>query len=216
MKRFAGVLFAAGLACCPLAANADLFSSVSYGVQASTVGDGFTLEKPLLYDFSVRVVGNTGSQSQQTAYDANSYTATTHFRDIGVIGDFRPYGGRYRLSAGLFTGSDDVVNTAHPDGGLIHLNGNTYSAAAAGTVTTRVSYNRPAIYLGAGTGTGLVRGFALMFDAGVLIRNGTTSAHATGALAGDPAFAADLAHAQANLRTRVVTPVLSAGLVFRP
>jgi len=157
MKRFAGALLAAGLALCPLAARADLFSSVSYGVQASTVGDGFTLEKPLLYDFSVRIVGNTGSQSQQTAYDANPYTATAHFSDVGVIGDFRPYGGRYRLSAGLFVGGDNVVNTAHPDGGLVHLNGNAYSAASAGTVTTRVSYNRPAIYLGAGTGTGLVR-----------------------------------------------------------
>ena len=216
MKRFAGALFAAALALCPLAARADLFSSVSYGVQASTVGDGFTLEKPLLYDFSVRIVGNTGSQSQQMSYDANSYTATSHFRDIGVIGDFRPYGGRYRLSAGLFSGGDDIVNTAHPDGGVVRLNGNTYAAASAGTVQTRVSFNHPGIYLGAGTGTGLVRGFALSFDAGVLIRNGSASSSATGGLAANPVFAADLAHAQADLRTRVITPVLSAGLVFRP
>jgi hypothetical protein len=49
-----------------------------------------------------------------------------------------------------------------------------------------------------------------------LVRNGTASASATGPLAADPGFQANLARLQGELRTRVVTPVISVGLVFRP
>ncbi len=80
----------------------------------------------------------------------------------------------------------------------------------------RVSFNRPSIYAGVGTGTGIVRGLALDIDGGVLLRNGTSSASAAGPLNTNPAFRADLARLQGELRTNIVVPVVSIGLVYRP
>lgn len=216
MRRSALAALAGLLTLLPAAARADVFSSLSYGVHVSTIGDGITLEKPLLYDFGLRLETNTASVSQQLSFDGTPYTSTAKYRNVAVIADYRPYAGRYRISGGLVFGNDRVDNTARDRNGLIQVGNGTYPAAATGIVRSRLSYDRPSIYAGVGTGTGLIRGLALTFDAGVLVRNGTPSANATGPLAADPAFRADLARLRGELRTRVVVPVLSIGLTFRP
>jgi hypothetical protein len=216
MRRLAAVSLACALTALPAAARADLFSSVSYGVHASTIGDGITLEKPLLYDFSVRIATGNASVSQQFSYDGNPYTSTTKYNNFALIGDYRPGGSRYRISGGLVFGNDSIVNVARNDGPAIRIGNTFYPATQVGAVTTRVSFPHPSLYLGAGTGTGLIRGFALAFDAGILIRNGTASSSATGPLSNDPAFQADLGRLQSELRTHLVVPVISVGLTYRP
>lgn len=216
MKGLAAATFACALIALPAAARADLFSSVSYGAHVSTIGDGITLEKPLLYDFSVRLATGTGSISEQTSFENNPYVQTTKYRNVGIIADFRPSGGRYRISGGLVFGGDRVDFTARDDGQNIRIGNNLYSVAGTGTVTGRVAYDKPSLYAGIGTGTGLIRGLTLSFDAGVLVRNGTASSNATGPLAADPAFRADLGRLQSEFRTRTVVPVFSLGLTFRP
>jgi hypothetical protein len=216
MRRLAAASLAAALAAVPAAARADLFSSVSYGVHASTTGHGIVLEKPLLYDFSVRVTTNTMSVSQQFSYDANPYTTTTRYNDVAVIADYRPYAGRYRISGGLVFGNDNIQNVARADTAMLRVGNGVYPVAGTGTVNARVRFDHPSLYAGVGTGTGLIRGLALEFDAGALIRNGTASASATGPLASDPAFRRDLERLRGELRTHVVVPVISVGLVYRP
>jgi hypothetical protein len=216
MRRLAAASFTLALVAMPAAARADLFSSVSAGVHVSTIGHGITLEKPLLYDFSVRVTTGSLSVSQQSTYDTTSYTTTTRYSNVGVIADYRPYAGRYRISGGLVFGNDRIDNVARDSAGLIRVGNNLYPVTGTGTVNARVRFDRPSLYAGVGTGTGLVRGLALEFDAGALVRNGTASAFASGPLANDPAFRADLRRLQGELRTHVVVPVLSVGLVYRP
>jgi hypothetical protein len=216
MRRSAAAFLACALAGMPAAARADLFSSISVGAQFSTIGSGVTLEKPLLYDFSARIATGGGSSSQQLAYDKTPYASTTRFNNVAVIADFRPYGGRYRLSGGLVLGGDRIDNVAEASGGTMRVGNGIYPTTGTGSVTTRLSFDRPSLYAGVGTGTGLIRGFALAFDAGFLVRNGTPSANATGPLASNPAFAADLGRLQNELRTRIIVPVLSVGIVFRP
>ena len=216
MRRLAAASFAAALAALPAAARADLFSSVSYGVHASTIGDGITLEKPLLYDFSLRITTGAMSVSQQFSYDTNPYTTTTRYNNFSVIGDYRPYAGRYRISAGLLFGNDRIDSVARPETPVLRVGNGVYPASGAGTVSARVRFDRPSLYAGVGTGTGLIRGLALAFDAGALVRNGAATANATGPLANDPAFRADLERLRSEQRTHVVVPVISVGLVYRP
>ncbi|HZO92995.1 MAG TPA: hypothetical protein VFB22_04445 [Candidatus Baltobacteraceae bacterium] len=216
MRRLAAAAFAVALLAPPAVARADAFSAVSVGVHAGTTGAGVTLEKPLLYNFSVRIETNWLTVAQQMRYDAQSYASTSHFRNAGVIADFRPYGGRYRLSAGLLFGSDEIDNVAQPSGSTIQVGSGVYSGAAAGSVTSRVRFDRPSIYLGAGTGTGIIPGLALSVDGGILIRNGHASASANGPLQNDPGFEANLNRLAGELRTHVVSPVFSVGLVYRP
>jgi len=216
MRRSVAASVAVALAACPLAARADIFSSLSVGVHASTTGYGVSVERPLLYNFSVRVQTNTLSTSQEFSFDRTPYTSTTKYNDVGVLADFRPSGGRYRISAGLVFGGDGVTNVAHPDGSTIRVGNALYATAGTGTVISRLRYDRPSIYAGVGTGASLVKGLALTFDAGALVRNGSTSASASGPLANDPAFQADLDRLRLEQRTRVVVPALSIGLVYRP
>jgi hypothetical protein len=212
----AATMLALALVAIPAAARADLFSSVSYGVHASTTGYGITLEKPLLYDFSVRIETNTLSASDEMKFDTQRYTTTTRYGNVAVIGDYRPYAGRYRISAGLLFGNDRIDSVARAESSTIRLGNGTYPVAGAGAVSGRVRFDRPSLYAGVGTGTGLIKGLALAIDGGVLVRNGTATANATGPLANDPAFRADLERFRLEQRTRVVVPVISVGLVYRP
>lgn len=216
MRRLAAGALALALAAVPAAASADLFSSVSYGAHVGTTGIGLTLEKPILYDFSVRLTTNNLSVSQSMLYDNQPYASTNKYQNFGVIADFRPYAGRWRISGGLLFGSDYVRNTLRAGGSSVNVGGSVYPTAGAGNVTSTVHFDRPTIYAGVGTGTGLIRGTALTFDAGLEIRNGVASAAATGPLASDPAFAASLGALAGELRTRIVSPSLSVGLVYRP
>ena len=216
MRRLAAASLAGTLFAIPTAARADLFSSLSYGAHVSTIGDGVTLEKPLLYNFSARIATGSASVSQQFSYDGNPYTATTKYRNLAVIADFRPSGGRYRISGGIVLGNDRVDLTARDDGANLRVGNGLYPVSGTGIVTGRVAYDRPSIYAGVGTGTGLVRGLTLAFDAGVLVRNGTATVNATGPLANDPAFRADMNRVRGEFRTHAVVPVLTLGLTFRP
>ena len=216
MRRLVATSCALVLAALPAAAVADTFSSVSFGAHASTIGDGITLEKPLLYDFSVRVATGKMSVSQQFTYDNNRYTTTNRYNNVAVIADFHPYAGRYRISGGLVFGSDSIENVARDEASLIRIGSNFYPAGGTGIVKARVQFDHPSIYAGIGTGTGLIRGLALQVDAGALVRNGTASVGASGPLAANPAFQADLNRLRGELRTRIVVPVISVGLVYRP
>ena len=216
MRRLASASLAFTLAASPLAARADLFSSLSYGAHVSTIGDGITLEKPLLFDFGVRITTGALSVSEQSSFDNNHYTTTTRYNNIGIIADYRPNAGRYRISGGLVFGHDRVDNIAREEAALVRIGTGLYPVSGTGTVLARVSYDRPSIYAGVGTGTGIIRGLALEFDAGALVRNGTATVQASGPLANDPAFRADLERLRNEQRTHVVVPVLSVGLVYRP
>lgn len=216
MRRLAAGTLALTFAALPVAARADLFSAVSSGVHLSTTGIGLTFERPLLYDFSVRLTTNSLTVSQQLTYDATRYVSTNRYQNLGIIADYRPYAGRYRISGGLLFGNDRIDNFPAPNGSTIAVGSGSYPTGGVGDLTTQVRFDRPTIYLGVGTGTGLIRGFALEVDGGVEIRNGHAFAAATGPLATNAAFQADLERLRNELRTRIVTPVVSVGLVYRP
>jgi hypothetical protein len=209
-------LLLAALCAFPAVARADSFDPVSFGAQISTLGYGITLERPLLFDLSARVATGALSSSESGTISSDTWRTTFQEDNVLLAADWRPYGGRWRLSGGLLFGSDHADYAAEPSAGNYELNGRLYPAAAAGAVTGQVSYARPALYLGAGGGTGLLKGFTLAFDAGIVIRNGTTTIGATGPLQANAQFQADLEETATHFRSRFVQPVVDAGLVFRP
>jgi hypothetical protein len=213
--RFVAVLLGA-LSLIPAVARADSFDPVSLGVHIGTLGAGVTLERPLLFDLSARLTTGLLSTTTLQTYNNAPWTSTFHENNVLVAMDWRPYGGRWRLSGGLLFGGDYVNKVAQSVNGNYSLNGNSYPVSGAGVVSARVSYARPAIYLGLGAGTGILRGLTIAFDAGIVVRNGTLSTMATGPLAADPGFQSDLAATASQFRTRLIQPVIGIGLVYRP
>jgi hypothetical protein len=200
----------------PASARADSFDPISFGVHVSTLGNGITLERPLLFNLSARVTTGALSISGARTYDGNPWTSTFHENNVLLAADWRPYGGRWRLSSGLLFGSDYVNKVAQSVGGNVLLNGNTYASAGAGTVSARVSFARPSLYVGFGAGTGLLKGLTIAFDAGLVVRNGSLTTSATGPLQTNAQFESDLAVTAAQFRTRLIQPVVGVGLVIRP
>ena len=176
MRRFAAASFALALVAMPGAARADLFSSVSTGVHASTIGHGITLEKPLLYDFSVRVTTGTLSVSGESLVRHNR---TRRRRTTATSASSRTIGrtaGAIASAAGSCSATTASTTSRATRRGMIRVGNGLYPVSGTGTVNARVRFDRPSIYAGVGTGTGLIRGLALEFDAGVLVRNGTATA----------------------------------------
>jgi len=217
MRWVSAALSAIALCGVPALASADSFDPVSVGVQASTLGFGLTLERPLLFNLSARIATGTLSSTDQQTEGGSPWTETVHESNVLVAADWRPYSGRYRISAGLLFGNDHTDYTAKSVNGTTYaINGVNYPVALAGNVGARVSYPHPAFYIGAGGGTGITRGFTIAFDAGLVLRNGATTTSATGPLGSDPGFQANLQSVAAGLRTRSLQPVVDIGLVFRP
>jgi hypothetical protein len=213
--RLIAVLLGA-LCLSPAVARADSFDPISFGVHASTLGYGITLERPLLFDLSARVT--TGLLSTSNAQNVNGYPweSTFHENNVLVALDWRPYAGRWRLSGGLLLGGDYVQKTAQVVGPNYQLNGNLYPVNQAGVVSAKISYAQPAVYLGFGGGTGILKGLTIAFDAGIVIRNGQLSTSASGPLQANAQFESDLNATAAQFRTRIIQPVIGVGLVYRP
>jgi hypothetical protein len=213
--RVVAVLIGA-LCTLPAVARADSFDPVSFGVHASTLGYGITLERPLLFDLSVRATTGALSSTGERSYDGQKWTSNFRQNNVLVAMDWRPYGGRWRLSGGLLFGNDHIDKTAENLNGNVSLNGTSYPVAGTGLVSSRISFGRPAVYLGVGGGTGILKGLTIAFDAGIVIRNGTLETSATGPLSANAQFQNDLAVTSAQFRTRLIQPVVGVGLVFRP
>jgi hypothetical protein len=213
--RLAALLLAAWCVC-PALARADSFDPVSFGVDLSTLGYGITLERPLLFNLSARLVTGNLSESGKATPAGSPGNATFRESNVLAVADWRPYGGRWYLSGGVLFGSDHLDWTPQASGGNYTLNGGVFPVSGTGAVQAQVSYARPALYLGAGGGTGILKGLTISFDAGVVLRNGTVTTSATGPLQNNPAFQADLGAVAAGFRTHVLYPVAGVGLVYRP
>lgn len=213
--RSAAILLTA-LCAVPAGARADSFDPISFGVHASTLGYGITLERPLLFDLSARVSTGWLSYTRQQSYDNDPWTSTFQENNVLVAADWRPYAGRWRLSGGILFGGDRINRVATSVNGSYLLNGTAYPVSQAGVVSSTVSFSRPALYLGAGAGTGITKGLTIAFDVGIVLRNGSLTTSATGPLQNNPAFNADLAATTAQFPTQWIQPVAGIGLVFRP
>ena len=215
MRWSCALVLLAALAGLPSAVRADAFDPISFGVEASTLGYGITLERPLLFNLSARIATGWLQTTSQQTYGNAPWSSTFHESNVLVAMDWRPYAGRWRLSAGLLFGSDHVDNVAQAQNGTYLLNGNAYPAAGS-NVSGTVSYARPAIFAGVGAGSGIIKGLTIAFEVGAVLRNGTTTTTISGPLAANAQAQADVAAVAAGFRTRWLQPVASVGLLFRP
>ena len=218
-RQAAAAAFAVALAALPAAARADLFSSVSYGVQASTIGHGITLEKPLLYDFSVRIQTGTMSVSQQFTYDGNPYTSD---RRATTTSPSSPTTGRTPDGTASAAGSSSAATastTSHaPTARSSTSATGIYPVSGTGTVSTRLRYGRPS-HLRRRRHRHRARSAASRWRS-TPASSSATARRPSPQPARSPLRAPPSAPTSNRLRgeqrTHVVVPVLSVGLVYRP
>ncbi len=222
MKKNTIGLAVAALALAASPAFASGLNSVDVGLSAGTLGYGPQVGMTIVPNkFDARLNFGYLSYSYNTTSNGVYYNGHLKLDNLGLLGDWHPFAGSFRITAGAFYNDNRFNLTGQPSGaGTYTFNGTTYTAAQAGSVNANVSFNSIAPYIGFGWGDG-GSGAGLHFtsDFGVMYQGSpSASITATGAAA-DPALAKDVAAAQSQLQSDLNSfqwyPVIQLGLVYR-
>jgi len=194
---------------------------IDVGLSAGTLGYGPQVGFVVTPGkFDVRLNAGYLNYSYNTTSSGVAYDGHLKLNNVGLLGDWHPFDGGFRVTAGAFYNDNKFSLTGQPSGGTYTFNGVTYTATQAGTVTANVTFNSLAPYLGIGWGDNSnSAGLHFTSDVGVMYQgrpNATITA--TGA-ASNPALAADVRAAQGKLQSDLNSfqwyPVVQVGLVYR-
>lgn len=204
----------------PAAASAD----TSVGLRAGTLGGGIELSQALSQRLAIRIaVDGYDSYSRKGTQSSIEYDATAKLQTGSLLGDWFPFAGNFRISAGAMYNGNKVTLKGKPTGGTFVINGVTYQASDIGTLDGQVDFNTAAPYFGIGYGRPINGGLSLTFDLGVLFQ-GTpksklsatcgpaTPAPTCSALQSD--VAAQQAQMDESLSKFKYYPVVSLGLAY--
>ncbi len=152
-------------------------------------------------------------------FDDIEYTLDLATPSYAAIVDLHPGGGTFRLSAGLVAfGSDNAVRARLTQ--PVEIGNRIYTPAEVGTLSGEFDTRSLAPYVGLGFGKmGGRQGLGFVLDLGVAFHGKPgVNLSATGPIASQPGFRADLEAEERNLEDDAdafrVYPVLSIGLVF--
>ncbi len=154
-----------------------------------------------------------------------TYDADLKLRSLAGYVDFHPNAAAFRLTAGLVYNKNRVEATARPTASTFEVNDVTYQASQVGTLTGvgHVGSRTWAPYLGLGFGSARgINSVFFVFDLGIVFQGPPSiELSATGPLASDAQFQADLQAEEDDLNDEIdeplykYYPVVSIGLGFR-
>lgn len=167
----------------------DFASAWGVGLQVGTLGIGLNVAHAL-YDDYLDVRGQYNYMSYNTEINGNQFKM--NFNTLGALLDYKPFGGSFRFTGGLY------------------YDGRTFEATGGG-LGGSIAYAPIAPYLGIGIGsfgatTVSQKGFLVNFDAGVMFSKATVNDSI------DPQTTADLNNAFASIP---YYPVISLGVGYR-
>lgn len=141
----------------------------------------------------LRLNGGFYDYDRSEEIDDIDYDGTLKLSSVGMMADWYPFGGSFRLSAGARSNGNKIDLVAVPTAN-VEIGDETFTPAEVGTLSGGVKFKdfTPALTLGWGGKLG--KGFTMGFEAGVLLQGSPKLALAAsgGALANDPGFLAEL------------------------
>jgi hypothetical protein len=221
--RFSAVLLLAtlgGSAAALAAGGEDHGTGVSVGVTGGTNGLGLEADYRFNNFFALRA--NTGNYSYSKSVDSGGFgiDGKAKLKSIGVLADFYPFGGSFRISAGLRSNHNKFAGAATPLGSTVDINGTTYTAAQVGTLTGDASFKSTAPTVTLGWGGKFRTGLHFGAEIGVVAQGSPQlSATSSGTLSGNTMFQADLdqrlAQWQHDVKDYKLWPVIQLHLAYR-
>ena len=154
-------------------AGAISLGSVDVGVNAGTLGAGPTLGVTIVPNkFRARLTTGFLDYSDSATSEGIKYEGDLELRNAALIGDYHPFGGLFRLSAGAVINGNEFNATGTVVSGQTYTsNGVTYTAGAGDSVNASVEFDDLAPYAGFGWGTaGVEGGLSLSADIGVMFQ----------------------------------------------
>ncbi len=153
-----------------LAVSPVAWADVGVLVKAGTLGAGLDVSKGISEKLAIRLQANALNYNHDTTKSDVDYKAELELRSAGVLLDWHPFSGVFRVSGGAYWNGNKATVTGQPTGGSYTINGMPYTAAEIGSLSGHVGFPSVAPYLGFGFGSApkAGRGISLSFDLGVL------------------------------------------------
>lgn len=140
--------------------------------RASTLGAGVEIKRTLGSSLAARVMLNGFSVSLDEEYSDVSYDGDLKLKSGGLVLDFHPGGGWFRVSAGILLNGNRLDVDAEPTAGTFEFNNVTYSVAQVATAKGKADFNSVAPYAGIGfsKSPGADGGLSISVDVGVVFQ----------------------------------------------
>lgn len=140
--------------------------------RVSTLGAGVEVKRTLGSNLAARVMLNGFSLSLDEEYSDVSYDGDLKLKSGGLVLDFHPGGGWFRVSAGILLNGNRLDVDAEPTAGTFEFNDVTYSVAQVGTAKGEADFNSIAPYAGIGfsRSPGADGGLSISGDVGVVFQ----------------------------------------------
>ena len=191
------------------------------GIKGGLLGAGLEVERSLTDKVSARVGINYFPYEYSGTEDDIDYNFELDLMTLGVFLDWHPFEGSFRLTGGLMYNNNSLDSTAK-SAATFDIGDQTYTGSDVGTLSGKIDFNEFVPYVGLGWNTafGKDRHWGFICELGVIFQ-GSPKADltATGPIASDSAFMADLAKEENNLQDDLDNfeyyPNISFGICYR-
>jgi hypothetical protein len=215
------VLMLAALGCSTTAlADGDAGTGFSVGVTGGTLGLGLEAGYRFNERLGVRANGDSYNYDKTTTSGDFDIDGKAKLKSFGVAVDFYPFGGSFRVSAGLRSNKNKFDGEGAPNAATVDVGGDTYTAAEVGVLTGSARFKKTVPSLTVGWGGKFNTGLHFGVDLGVMAQ-GTPklAASSSGTLASNPTFQASLddqlAEWQHDVKDYKLWPILQLHLAYR-
>lgn len=194
----------------------------SIGPRFGTTGLGADLAFPLGESTRLRFIGSVGTFSYTGDMSDIEYQMDLRTPTLGGVLDWHPGGGAFRLSIGGFYSGIEATGSARPTD-TVSIGDGEFSPYQVGVLDATLKYPAGMGYVGFGFGDSFKGNrWTVSLDVGALLGPSPdfTLVSRDGALSNEPAFQAEVAREEQQVRDDVTDalqfyPVITLGLSFR-
>ena len=164
MKRFVAGAFLF------LLSGTAAWADVGVLLKAGTLGAGLDVSVGMSESLGLRLQANALSYEDDFTESDVDYSGEIDLKSAGLLLDWHPFSGVFRVSAGAYWNGNEATATGRPTGGTYEINGVTYNAADIGSLNGQIDFESVAPYFGIGWASApkAGRGMTFSFDLGVL------------------------------------------------
>lgn len=220
MKRFVAGVFLF------LVTGTAAWADVGILLKGGTLGAGLDVSMGMSESLGLRLQANALSYDEDFTESDVDYSGDLELKSAGLLLDWHPFSGVFRVSAGAYWNGNEATATGRPTGGTYTINGTPYPAAQVGSLNGEIDFDSVAPYFGIGWASApkAGRGMTFSLDLGVLYQGEPNVALTANCGVGLPPatctqlqsdVAAEQASLQEDLSDYKFHPVVSFGIGYR-
>lgn len=197
-------------------------AGVGAGGKVSSLGVGGELVGGVMDNLNLRAGIQGITYDYDDTYSGIYYEAELELFSTMLLLDFFPLSNNFRISGGMMLNKNELIVTGTAEDGTYNIGGVTYPSSLVGSVTGTMDFNTVSPYVGFGYGGLLTESgdWHFFMDIGILYQGSPNLSYtATGPLANNPTFQADLEREKQELEEDIdefeYYPVISMGIMYQ-